>query len=297
MSFNTSSLIGNAFSPLQSVSLPHWPESSPKVWVKRDDLIHPIVSGNKWRKLKFIDIAKHERVVSIGGGFSNHLHALGFLCKRQNIPFSAIVRGHYHGTPTPMLSDLQAWQSELLFIDKKHYAQRDSDAFLAWVAKTFPHALYIPEGGSTEQAMLGIAEIHRELKAQMTEQAAFIFAPVASGATLAGLIQGRQSQHQQIIGVGVLKGKDYLEQQVERFIGRGIPNWSIKHDYVLGGYGKHTDSLLSFIEQFIAYTHIPIEPVYSGKLFYCLDQMITKELLPTHTHVVAIHTGGLQGAR
>jgi 1-aminocyclopropane-1-carboxylate deaminase len=297
MSSTISNSTDGQFSPLQAVKLPHWPASSPNVWVKRDDLIHPVISGNKWRKLKCVDIKAHQHVVSIGGGFSNHLHALGYLCRSNKVRFSAIVRGHYESRLTPMLTDLQTWNSELLFIDKKQYAQRDTEHFFAWVTETFPNALFIPEGGSTNEAVGGIVEIHQELKKQLDKSATFIFAPVASGATLAGLIQGRESPHQNIIGVGVLKGKGYLEEQVERFIGKGLKNWSVMHDFVHGGYGKHSIELLNFIEQFVAYTSIPIEPVYSGKLFFCLDHLIMNKRLPADANIVAIHTGGLQGAR
>ena len=289
----------NAFlpSPLEQLHLPHWPKSAPNVWVKRDDLIHPVISGNKWRKLKYSDLGQGKRIVSIGGGYSNHLHALGYLCRHHKKAFTALVRGHYQHSLTPMLKDLADWHSEIAFIDKKHYAQRESNDFKHWLNEKYPDCIYIPEGGSTFIALQGVADIQREIQAQLHNNVTHVIAPVASGATLAGLITGRQSDKQRVLGIAVLKGRAYLHQQVERFLTKKYSNWFINHDYVHGGYAKTSPELIQFINAFFTQTSIPIETVYSAKLFFALDQLVINNYFNASDEIVAIHTGGLQGAR
>jgi 1-aminocyclopropane-1-carboxylate deaminase len=273
------------------------------VWVKRDDLIHPIMSGNKWRKLSYtlqnILDKRVNRVISFGGGYSNHLHALSYACHTLQLPFTAIVRGNYHDHMTPTLLDMQKWGTDIEFVNKITYQQKDQTAFRDALAMRHPNSVVIPEGGSQQDALAGMADLISELGNHYD----VILAPVASGATLAGLIQ-EQSKHQsEVIGIAVLKGQDYLQQLVERFLPSTCaaqahtPNWHIEHGYHHGGYAKHTPELLDFCSQFNQTSQISIEPVYSGKLFFALNQMIENNLFQANQRILAIHTGGLQGAR
>ena len=235
------------------------------MFVKRDDRIHPVISGNKWRKLKFalnvspsqcMDLPSDSgakppcSVVSFGGGFSNHLHALGYLCNQLHIPFHAIIRGDYTKHPSPMIQDLVKWGAQILYVNKATYQQRDNSAYLTGLQKQFPDALIIPEGGSQMAAIKGVQDVINEIDIPFDR----IIAPVASGATLAGLTSAL-SPHQHAIGIGVLKGEGYLEGLVEQFLepefnskcklteasGLGInkkSQFSINHDFHCGGYGK-----------------------------------------------------------
>ncbi|MBO1256363.1 pyridoxal-phosphate dependent enzyme [Alteromonas sp. 5E99-2] len=284
-------------SPIESFSLPHWPQCAPKVWVKRDDLIHPFVSGNKWRKLKYANLHHHKKIVSIGGGYSNHLHALGYLCSQLQLPFTALVRGHYGATPTPMLNDLQNWGCHIEYIDKKLYATRDTEQFKTWLDEHHIGSHFIPEGGSTAQAVKGVSELCDEVHTQLSALPTHFITPVASGATLAGLVTGMASTTQRAIGIAVLKGKGYLEQQVQRFLPKAQENWQIQHGYVHGGYAKKSDALSDFIIQFNQHSTIPIEPVYSGKLFFAVNEMIMNKEFSSTDRLVLLHTGGIQGSR
>jgi 1-aminocyclopropane-1-carboxylate deaminase len=283
-------------SPIQKITLDHWPSTAPNVWVKRDDLIHPVVSGNKWRKLQGTDFSKCKHVISIGGGYSNHLHALGYLCAKMNMPFTALVRGHYQTAMTPMLNDLVSWKTNIEFIDRATYAKRDSLEFIGNIQTRFNDGLFIPEGGSTESALVGVANICSELNRQLARPPTHMLSPVASGATLAGLIQAA-SATTDILGIAVLKGEQYLTEQVSRFLKKTHPNWRINHNFIHRGYAKKTPELSQFIDEFFQQTQIPIEPVYSGKAFFALDRLITQGYFDASDSIVALHTGGLQGAR
>lgn len=281
---------------------PTWPELQRyQLSVKRDDLIHPVVSGNKWRKLKYAlqqatsNNVKH--IVSFGGGYSNHLHALGYCCQKLGIRLSAIIRGDYSQNLSPMLQDLLNWDADIQYVDRATYQQRAEPKYLATLTTKYPHAVLIPEGGSQQQALKGVAEIIQEL----THQYDYILAPVASGGTLAGLIDGltQTKSATKILGVAVLKGQGYLEQLVESLLSQQHhkADWTITHDYHCGGYAKSNNELSQFCAEFEQQTQIPVEPVYSGKLFYALQQLTLNGYFPNGSRVLALHTGGLQGGR
>ncbi|WP_346766575.1 pyridoxal-phosphate dependent enzyme [Paraglaciecola sp. 20A4] len=294
-------------SPEQQIA-PAWLNAEQyQIWVKRDDLIHPIVSGNKLRKLRYS--IKHmldnniRHVVSFGGGYSNHLHALAYICKHLNIILTTIVRGHYQLNPTPMLQDLANWQVNIEYVDRKIYQQRDQADYLASLLRRFPKALVVPEGGSSQFALEGVADIINEL----TQNYDYILAPVGSGGTLAGLVHGTFMQptakQANIIGIGVLKGQGYLEELVNNLLQthhhsvKLLPTWDIDHRFHFNGYAKSTPELKAFCHSVNRELSIPIEPVYSGKLFWAAKELIAQGTLPKGSKILLLHTGGLQGAR
>jgi len=271
--------------------------------VKRDDLLHPVISGNKWRKLKHGLLpaieANTKHIISFGGGFSNHIHALGYCCQHLKIQFTAIIRGDYSQNPNPMLQDLMNWHANIRYVDRKTYQQRAEPDYLKMLQQQYPNALLIPEGGSQREALQGVADIVDEL----CHPYDFILAPVASGGTLAGLIKGISKYAAlidcKILGIAVLKGEGYLEQLVTDLLAEEehLKNWQINHDYHFGGYAKSNDELTQFCRDFFHQTEIKIEPVYSGKLFFALRDLIAKGYFPHGSRILALHTGGLQGAR
>lgn len=300
-------------SPAQQI-FPDWEHADEvQLWVKRDDLIHPIVSGNKWRKLRYtLERAVGtgvRHIVSFGGAHSNHLHALGYACNSLNIKLTAIVRGHFHNNPTPMLQDLVAWQADVQFVDRKTYQLRNDETYLASLAQQYPNAMFIPEGGSSEFALAGVADIIREL----TQRYDYLLTPVGSGGTLAGIIHGAMSQpvplHTKIIGIAVLKGEGYLEELVSNLLSsqamlpsqantcEPIADWHINHQFHFNGYAKATPELHQFCQSFNETLSVPIEPVYSGKLFWAVKELIAKKAFIPGSKILLLHTGGLQGAR
>lgn len=269
------------------------------IWVKRDDLLHPIISGNKWRKLKYalLDLMAQNknRVFSFGGGYSNHLHALAYACHKLNIHFTAIVRGDYSQNLTPMLEDIDRWNANICYVDRKTYQLRNDTDYLAALIGNSEDVVIIPEGGSQISATKGVSEIVSELDQKFD----YIMAPVGSGGTLAGLISGSTQLTTKLLGIAVLKGPDYLEQQVQDLLPdiELSKNGEILHEYHFGGYAKSTEQLREFCHDFAQQTQIQIEPVYSGKLFFAARDLVTKQIFPEGSRILLLHTGGLQGAR
>lgn len=265
--------------------------------IKRDDLIHPVISGNKWRKLKYTFRSlppSCNHILSFGGGYSNHLHACAYLCMRNNIPMTAIVRGDYSHNLPPMLKDLKTWGTKVQFVDKKTYQLRSAPSYLADLHRQYPNTYIVPEGGSHLPAIKGVAELLDE----NTPEFDHVIAPVGSGATLAGLISALKAP-QSAIGIAVLKGKGYLEDLVRGLLPLECKNknWSIAHNYHGGGYGKASTSLVEFCNVFNAEFGIPIEPVYSGKLMFAVKEMLHTGYFPDNSRLLLLHTGGMQGAR
>ncbi|AEA99244.1 1-aminocyclopropane-1-carboxylate deaminase/D-cysteine desulfhydrase [Alteromonas mediterranea] len=276
------------------------------LFVKRDDAIHPIMSGNKWRKLSnALPPSLPKAIVSFGGGFSNHLHALGFICFKLGIPFTAIIRGDYSATPSPMIKDLIQWQTHIEYVDRITYKKRSDSAYLNELKLQFPDAIIIPEGGSQAQALQGIKDLVDEIEVDFD----FIVAPVASGATLAGIINALNKRNRttatdfrslhKVIGIGVLKGEGYLEGLVQKFlpISKHQTSWHIDHNYHFGGYAKAPNELQTFCNDFNDNMEFKIEPVYSGKAFWAVKDMLAKGKFEDRSRIVVLHTGGLQGAR
>jgi 1-aminocyclopropane-1-carboxylate deaminase len=287
-------------------------DKSITILCKRDDLIHPIISGNKWRKLEAsltrIKQRHYKHVISFGGAYSNHLHALSYACAVLNIKFTAIIRGDYNNHLTPTLRDMQHWGSTLHFVSKIEYKQRTDDHYCRSLLRQLQADYSIPEGGSHVSSMHGVAAILSEIASQAPD-ISHIILPVASAGTLAGLITSKALPHVKLVGIGVLKGEGYLEGLVESLL-RGketsphAREWEILHDFHHGGYAKKSDLLTRFVDNFNAYYEkredykaLAIEPIYSGKCFYALDTLLARGYFPINSKVLILHTGGLQGTR
>lgn len=313
-------------SPVVPLSL-NWDNPNQcQLWIKRDDMIHAIISGNKWRKLshQLLAILKQKNpsevhhIVSFGGMHSNHLHALAYVAKQLGIHFTAIVRGHATAPKTATLNDMLAWGCEVVFVDRVTYKRRDQADYLEQLAVKYPNAYFIPEGGSHVSAIAGVVDLVKELtlldcNADEAVQSGlsgnfqtgfdpdFIICPVGSGGTLAGLIASQTSAR--CVGVSVLKDEGYLEDEVKKLLA-AYPlkqeyhsQWHILHQYHHGGYGKRNTELLAFCQDFQQQTDIEIEATYSGKLMYAVKQELAKGAFPVNSHILLLHTGGLQGNR
>lgn len=296
-------------SPLQMISPTQRPSSTLfpqlRLWVKRDDLLHADVSGNKFRKLKhaLLSISKEappvSHIISMGGAWSNHLHALAHAAKQLNLTTLALVRGTQHAnTLSPTLRDCQALGMQLRFLQREEYRHLRDDP-LAWQNYTTDSNksyLWLPEGGSHPLAIKGVAELIAELP----------FIPdtvvVACGtaATLAGLVAGMQGRGR-VIGIAALKNAEYLREQVNQLLVKAnypaYQNFDILQGFEHGGYAKITANLRSFSHTFMQETEIPLEPVYTAKMFFAIDQLCRQGFFKVTESVVAIHTGGLQGRR
>lgn len=280
-------------SPLQRLhSLPGVAKTL-EVYLKRDDLLHTQVSGNKWRKLKFY-LQNHDKkrpIVSFGGAFSNHLHALAYAASAYGIECHAIVRGEEHAASNPTLSDCRRLGMQLHFVSRKTYQQRHHKTYCVELSERFGGAVILPEGGMSEWALKGVAEIYNEISSL---DCSHLICPVGSATTLAGLVLGR-SQGAQIFGVAALKNANYLIEQVEQASGvKYGQNWHMILDAHQGGFARINPELLAFVKLFWQRYQILLDPIYTAKMMMAFCTQIAPNLAPSD-RVVLVHTGGLQG--
>ena len=284
-------------SPLQTIALSSL--IGRPVWIKRDDLLHLTVSGNKFRKLKYPLIALQGRKVTLttmGGPWSNHLHALAHAGALFGWPTRGLVRGT-EGMNTATLDDCRQLGMEIQFVTREDYrALRDVPGEWRRHLSETNDDVWFPEGGSSAAALQGVAELVDELP--------FIpevmMVACGTGATMAGLLAGMQGRGR-VIGVAALKNADYLHKEMALLLREaGYPaytNYELITDAHHGGYGKAPPILRQFCRDFSDETDIPIEPVYTGKLFFALRKMVQANAFRDHERIIAVHTGGIQGAR
>jgi 1-aminocyclopropane-1-carboxylate deaminase len=296
-------------SPLQTIQL--LPDH--QIWCKRDDLLHPIISGNKWRKLKpvIVKALQHgmTHIGSFGGAYSNHLHALAYICYTLGLNFTAVVRAHPHSPLTPTLSDLIKWGATLHFVSREDYKRRTEAHYCESIIAQYALDVLIPEGGSSADTLDGVASILNEVAIQQIPYFDTIVLPVASGGTMAGLVKYiyEHDLPTEVIGIAVLKGEGYLEHTVSTLlntaIGSGdagrVGNWQIEHNAAFhgGGYAKTTAALAQFQQQFLQTHGFAIDKVYNTKSFYALTHLLANGVIAHKERVMLLHTGGLQGER
>lgn len=290
-------------SKLQRVHHPLFDQHEVHVEIKRDDIIHPIISGNKWRKLKYnLQHVKQEQhingVLSFGGSYSNHIHALAFACSEQNIPCVGIIRGEEKYQNNFTLSWAKHWGMQLLFVDRKTYRRRHDSEYLAELQQQFPDYFIVPEGGTNKRAITGVSEIITELS-QQTEFDTLI-TPVGSGGTLAGLIAGdklNNTEHK-LLGIAVLKNAEYMKDEIKDLLPTAaVPHdkWQLLTDYHRGGYAKFSLSDATRIAEFNKITGVDFEPVYSGKMVLAFIDLLEQGYFSKGERIVLLHTGGMQG--
>nr|WP_234401218.1 pyridoxal-phosphate dependent enzyme [Pseudoalteromonas sp. T1lg23B] len=282
-------------SPIQVISHPLLVEKQITLQVKRDDLLHPHISGNKWRKLKYNLHAMQQQnksaFLTFSGPFSNHLYAASMACKLFKIEGHAIVRGPQLDENNPTIRMAHACGVHLHAVDRATYRMRNQPDYLTDLQQQFPQCHIIPEGGSNQEAVLGVKEL-----AQSLPKSDYVLCATGSGGTLAGLIAACD-EHVNIIGIAVLKQAQYLEQEIINLVpeAKHATNWQLLCDHHDGGYGKFSAELWQFCKTMKKTQQLPLEPIYTGKLFFALWQLIEQDFFPRGSRITAIHTGGLQG--
>jgi 1-aminocyclopropane-1-carboxylate deaminase len=280
------------FSPVHQIQHKLFDELGLKVFIKRDDLIHPIISGNKWRKLKYLlkqaQAEAKTHLVTFGGAYSNHLLATAAAAAKFGFKSTGFVRGEEVNNDTLFLCRLHGMN--LIFTDRESY--RDKHALFKKHFVDDNNEFFIDEGGASALGAKGCSELIDEL----TEPYDHIFCACGTGTTAAGIINGI-SQHgldTQFHAVPVLKNGDFLKNEIDGFLTESA-EYNLHTEYHFGGYGKVTDELIQFIKQFVASTGILIEPVYTGKMLYALYDLAAKKYFKPGSRILAIHTGGIWG--
>jgi 1-aminocyclopropane-1-carboxylate deaminase len=280
------------FSPVHQIKNELFDKQGLKVFIKRDDLIHPLISGNKWRKLKYILKKASDQnkihLVTFGGAYSNHLLATAAASAKFGFKATGIVRGEEVENDTLFLCKLHGMQ--LVFVDRDSY--RDKPALFSKYFADNTDAIFIDEGGASQEGAEGCAELVNEL----TDKYDHIFCACGTGTTAAGIINGLQ-QHKldtEFHAIPVFKNGGFIKDEIDSFLTTPA-NYQLHTDYHFGGYAKTNDELIKFIKQFVADTGILIEPVYTGKMLYALYDMAAKDYFKPDSKILAIHTGGLMG--
>lgn len=262
--------------------------------LKREDLLHPYVSGNKYRKLKYnLQAAKENGVgtlVTFGGAFSNHIAAVAYAGKEWGMKTIGVIRGEElqeNWCQNPTLARAHRNGMEFKFVSRQVYREKDTASFTTELKKQFGDFYMVPEGGTNALAVKGCEEILGEADREFD----IICTCVGTGGTIAGLINS-SFEHQKIIGFSALKG-DFLSDVISEITTKD--NWKLIADYHFGGYAKITEQLVLFINNFKSETDIPLDPIYTGKMLFGLLDMIKNDNFVSGTKILAVHTGGIQG--
>lgn len=317
---------------IDEITDPILQEKGVRLFIKRDDLIHPYVSGNKLYKLKYnvedaIDKG-YDTILTLGGAYSNHLVATAAYCKEARLKCIGIVRGSPLPNPPPIGEGTYAYKNlsppllycqdqgmQLHFVSREDYRKKEEPHFIAGLEKRFGRFYLVPEGGANALGMKGAAEILSRI-----DTAIYTHIAVASGTgtTLAGMINSpvftsspqppspkrdggetplsfRRGVRGEVLGISVLKGEDTLTPTVKKYLENKdvLPNWRVVTGYHHGGYAKSTPELLDFMERFKQLHGITLDHVYTGKLFFALYQMVQSGEIPPQSNILAIHTGGI----
>ena len=262
--------------------------------IKREDLIHPFVSGNKYRKLKYNVLQAREEnkptLLTFGGAFSNHIAAVASAGKAEGFNTIGIIRGEElkgKVDTNPTLSFAKSCGMTFNFISRKDYKDKSNPNFISNLKDWFGDFYLIPEGGTNNLAIKGCQEILNEKDSKFD----YLCCAVGTGGTISGIINASKS-NQKVLGFSSLKG-DFLNKDISKFA--TSTNWELITDYHFGGYGKINDSLIAFINKFKAETEIPLDPIYTGKMMFGIFDLIKKGYFKPNSKILAIHTGGLQG--
>ncbi|MDH5608848.1 MAG: pyridoxal-phosphate dependent enzyme [Cyclobacteriaceae bacterium] len=266
-----------------------------EIWIKRDDLTHPEIMGNKWRKLKYnLREAREsgkDTLVTYGGAYSNHIAATAAAGKIFDFHTIGIIRGdELHPASNPTLRKAAENGMKLLFVSRQEFRQYKTDLDMPG---GIPSTAYVlPEGGTNHLAIQGCREIVDEIEIDFD----ILVTAMGTGGTFAGLASGLDGR-KQLWGVSALKGA-WVHREANALLTREnifFSNFKTFDDHVFGGYGQFNPYLIQFILNFRKENNILLDPVYTGKMFLCVWDMINNDQIAKGSRLILLHTGGLQG--
>lgn len=267
-----------------------------QLFVKREDRIHPFVSGNKYRKLKYnlVEAASQDfkTLLTFGGAFSNHIAAVASAGQLAGFKTIGVIRGDELQNAVDTNDTLKFAKEcgmQFKFVTRLAYRNKTNADFIEDLKTEFGDFYLVPEGGTNTFAVKGCEEILTETDADFN----YVCCAVGTGGTISGLINCSKPG-QQVLGFPALKG-DFLPQDISKFATKS--NWKVITDYHFGGYAKINLELIAFINEFQNTYQVPLDPVYTGKMLFGIMDLIHKGFFPKGTKILAIHTGGLQGVK
>ncbi len=290
----------NHKTPISKIEDPLIKDSGIKLFIKREDLNHPELSGNKWHKLKYNLITAKEKgygtLLTFGGAYSNHIFATAAAGKLFGFKTIGIIRGEEHHPLNPTLSFAVSMGMKIHYVNRKSYREKNSSEFIKNLREKFGKFYLVPEGGTNKLAVKGVSEIISNIDIDFD----YVCCACGTGGTLAGLVTGLNGR-KKALGFSVLKGGSFLLNDVEKLIYESVEkkynNWDINLDFHFDGYAKINSELIEFVQRFQKITSIPIEPIYTGKLLFGVYNLILNQYFGNGNNILVIHTGGLQGLR
>lgn len=291
-------------SPLQEIHLPLFEDKRIRVYVKRDDLIHPCISGNKWRKLKYNLLnaleQKHDTILTFGGAYSNHIAATAYACYKLGLKCIGVIRALDADENNSTLCAAKNYGMQIHKVSRQEYKLKADEDYITKLREKFGSFYLLPEGGANYYALHGCIEIIKEIETDFD----YIITACGTGTTLAGITLGLQPQ-QKAIGIPVLKQGEFIYDEIKkRFMEFTYHNdmcddltqkLELFTGYHFGGYAKTANELFGFMNNFTKTTEIPLDYVYTGKMFFALCDLINKNYFKSGIKIIALHTGGLQG--
>ena len=286
-------------SDIEQVYFSEIADSGVSLCIKREDKLHPFISGNKYRKLKYnlVESKKQDKttLITFGGAYSNHIAAAAAAGSEFGFKTIGVIRGEELADnleevlkQNPTLKFASKHNMQLHFVSRSAYREKTSKEFIDNLKEQFGDFYLVPEGGTNTLAVKGCEEILTEKDAVYN----VICSSVGTGGTISGIINSTK-KHQKTIGFPALKG-DFLQNEIKKYVLTN-KNWSLNTDYHFGGYAKVSETLINFINKFKQETGIPLDPVYTGKMLFGIVDLIKKDYFEKGTSILAIHTGGLQG--
>ncbi len=271
---------------VDKVQLPFIEKKRVDLEMLRLDKIHPVISGNKWFKLKYhlenFHSGKYRGILSFGGAWSNHIVATACACFYQNIKCTGIIRSEKPNELSHTLNDAMNFKMDLKFISREMYRQKNTDEFLLEIKNEYPDYYIIPEGGTGDDGEKGAGEI-----LNLVDKKYYSHIACAIGtATMFRGIAKTINRYQQVMGIPVIKGFNEIQETATAKIFPG---------YHFGGYAKYNDKLINFMNDFFRQSNIPTDFIYTGKLVFAVCDLIKKDFFSPGSRILLIHSGGLQG--
>ncbi len=286
--------------PIAEIITPESRQAGVRLLIKREDLNHPFISGNKWWKLKYnLEAAQqqgHKTLLTFGGAYSNHIYATAAAAHELGLKSTGIIRGEETLPLNTTLAFAESKGMRFHYVSREEYRHKTEQAFIQKLDDQFGDFYLIQEGGTNELAVKGCAEFAAQLNAEVDFD--YLCLPVGTGGTMAGLIAGA-NQQTQVVGISVLKNGEFLIDEVKNhlknFSDAVYGNWQIETSYHHGGYAKTNPQLFAFMDEMKTNHNLPLDPVYTAKLMWGVLDMMAKGKFKRGSTVLVVHTGGLQG--
>lgn len=294
----------NLPSPLQKIDLDIFSQYNLNVLIKRDDLIHPEISGNKWRKLKLnlekFQYGRYTALLTFGGAYSNHIAATAAVGRIKGVSTIGIIRGdELNPESNETLKKAAEDGMQLHFVSREEYSWRYETDYKNELRAQFGNCWIVEEGGANYYGMMGCTEIIKEI----TVKPSHIILPAGTGTTAAGLLMAEN--YAKIIAVPVLAKGDFLREDIQSLLRYGgltdedlmekNEQLILPTEFAFGGYGKSTPELIDFMNEVYRESGLKLDHIYTAKAFFALRQFILEGKIKKNETVVMLHTGGIQG--